>query len=67
VQGDRFEDAHASLAIPKPDGDFVDVATWQFVNRWVFLVHQRSVALTELRALVAQAMARHAVRGDVGA
>lgn len=36
-------------------GDQIDVAARQFVNRWVFLAHQRPAAIKELRILIAQA------------
>lgn len=34
----------------------IDVAAWQFCNRWVFLEHQRPHALKELRVLLADAV-----------
>jgi hypothetical protein len=36
--------------------DDVEVRAWQFCNRWVFLAHQRSAALRELRRLIADAV-----------
>lgn len=33
-------------------GDPIAVWSWQFVNRWVFLAHQRPAALKELRAFL---------------
>lgn len=38
-------------------GDFFEVSARQFVNRWVYLAHQRPIALHELRILIAQAKA----------
>lgn len=38
-----------------PSPDDLDVRAWQFVNRWVFLPHQRQVALEELKDLIAEA------------
>lgn len=35
-------------------GDTVDVWAGQFVNRWVFLKHQRPAALEELHELIAE-------------
>lgn len=35
-------------------GDRIDVWCGQFVNRWVFLAHQRAAALTELRELIVE-------------
>ena len=35
--------------------DDIDTRCRQFVNRWVFLKHQRPVALMELRELIAEA------------
>ena len=43
---------------PDEVGDPVDVTARQFVNRWVFLSHQRPLALAELRDLIAKAKAR---------
>lgn len=34
-------------------GDEIEVSMRQFVNRWVFLPHQRATALAELRLLLA--------------
>ena len=36
-------------------GDRIEVWSRQFVNRWVFLSHQRAVALAELQELIAEA------------
>lgn len=39
-------------------GDPIEVWSRQFVNRWVFLKHQRPVALVELQNLIAAAKAK---------
>jgi hypothetical protein len=36
-------------------GDTIEVWSAQFVNRWVFLKHQRPDALRELRELITEA------------
>jgi len=36
-------------------GDRIEVWSSQFVNRWVFLKHQRPAALKELRELITEA------------
>lgn len=36
-------------------GDEVEIWSAQFVNRWVFLKHQRPAAMAELRELIARA------------
>ena len=45
-------------------GDPVEVSARQFVNRWVFLKHQRPAALAELRELLSLGgkAAEHATR-----
>lgn len=47
---------------PRPEieviGDTIEVWSAQFVNRWVFLKHQRPAALKELRELIDFAIRR---------
>lgn len=44
--------------------DHIDVWAWQFCNRWVFLLHQRPLALKELRELIAAVTKRSERNGE---
>lgn len=51
------DDSDTPTEVIEEVGDFFEVSARQFVNRWVFLKHQRPVALAELRDLIAAAKA----------
>jgi len=52
--GPDVSDEYDGADIPE-EGDRVGVWSAQFVNRWVFLKHQRPAALAELDRLIAEA------------
>jgi len=58
MSGDLFgpdiSDGHDGKPVEEV-GDRIEVWSRQFVNRWVFLPHQRPLALEELARLIAEA------------
>ena len=53
--GPDVSDEHTGEPIEEQMRDTIEVWSRQFCNRWVFLPHQRSLALHELRELIAEA------------